>query len=191
MLQYDFPASAALAALKALLPCLSWLFVLWECKYAGVYFSLAVQSWIREGDVPPPGGWLQLREQRSDWPAGDCGGHSDRDCDQSRAAEEEAVRHHQSWHCGGELTVTHDVPSFTLVVFNATLRITTKRLDKFSRSLWRIILSLGAHKDRQVQRKFSSFSFLYMHWIIYIYTTMESFGVSKKTNMNLIIFSKD
>lgn len=125
----------------------------WSVNNTGVYFPLTVQPWIRAGDVSPPGGWFQLRKQRSDWPAGDCSGHSDRDCDQSGAAEEKAVRHHQSRHCGGELTVTHDAPSFTLSVFNATLRRITHRLDRLSHLLWRIMLLLRARKDKQVQRK--------------------------------------
>lgn len=54
------------------------------------------------GVIPPSGRGLQLREQCTDWLVGDRSGHSNRDCDQPGAFEEEAIWHHQSWHCGGE-----------------------------------------------------------------------------------------
>lgn len=57
------------------------------------------------GVLPPPGRGLQLREQCADCFAGDRGGHSNCDCDQSGAFEEEAIRHHQPWHRGGKLPV--------------------------------------------------------------------------------------
>ncbi len=114
------------SGIDSALGCLLTVFLLTLCfrsvNNTGVYFS-SVQPWIRAGDVPPPGGWFQLRKQHSDWPDGDCRGHSDRDCDQSGAAEEEAVRHHQSRHCGGELMVTW------------RSIIHSNRLDRLSQSL--------------------------------------------------------
>lgn len=62
------------------------------------------------GVLPPPGRGLQLWEQRTDWPAGDCSRHSDCDCNQSGAFEEETVRYHQSWHRGGESAIDFNVP---------------------------------------------------------------------------------
>lgn len=62
------------------------------------------------GVLPPPGRGLQLWEQRTDWPAGDCSRHSDCDCNQSGAFEEETVRYHQSWHRGGEPAIDYNVP---------------------------------------------------------------------------------
>lgn len=54
------------------------------------------------GVLSPPGRGLQFWEQCTDWLAGDRCGHSNCDCDQSGAFEEEAIRHHQSWHRRGK-----------------------------------------------------------------------------------------
>lgn len=58
------------------------------------------------GNLPSSWGGLQLWEQCSHWPACYRSGHSNGDCDQPGSAEEETVRHHQPWHCGGEPTIS-------------------------------------------------------------------------------------